>query len=64
MAQQIKKLTIRSASLKDGIDYEVARELVNMQISEKVSELVKNGTYENPSEADIAELRALAASRP
>jgi hypothetical protein len=64
MDQAIKKLRIRSANLQEGIDYEVACELVNMRMSKKISELVKNGTYDNPSEADIAELRALAASRP
>jgi hypothetical protein len=64
MSETIEKLTIRSANLQEGIDYEVACELVNMRISKKVAELVKAGTYDNPSEADMAELRALVASRP
>jgi hypothetical protein len=56
-------LKIRSANLQDGIEYEVKRELVNMKISKKVSEMCKNGSYRNPSESDLAELRQLAASR-
>jgi hypothetical protein len=63
MPKATKPLRIRSANLKEGIDYEVKREIINMQISEKVSEMFKDETYALPTEEDIAELRRLAASR-
>ena len=53
---------ILSADIQDGIDYEVRREIVNMKIAEKISEMFKDGVRD-PTEEEIIELRQLAASR-
>jgi hypothetical protein len=63
MSQNTHPLKIRSANLQAGIEYEVKREIVNMKISEKASEIFKNEVFEKPSDEDIAELQRLAASR-
>ena len=63
MTAEIATFKIQSANLEDGIVYEVAREHINMQISQKVAEMDRKGTSDNPSDADIAELRSLVERR-
>ncbi|MEG1097817.1 MAG: hypothetical protein RSA89_03615 [Raoultibacter sp.] len=56
-------VALRSANLQDGIDFEIARERVNMMIAQKISDMRDKGTLLDPSIEDKAELRSLEALR-
>jgi hypothetical protein len=58
-----KKTRIRSANMQDGIDYEVRREHINAKMSQKMADIMSGGEYRKPTDEELAELRALAASR-
>lgn len=55
--------TLRSADLQDGIDFEIARERINLMIAKRIREMNEAGRLTSPSEEDATELRKLEALR-
>jgi hypothetical protein len=54
---------IRSANMQEGIDYEVRRESINLQLSRKLASFRQMHPGKALTEQELKELRHLVASR-